>query len=290
MSCYYNLRRHETELNIVFAVIIILVLIYLYMETYISGVSAILLFIIFFFTLMISSPKILEILVNNILVNSIIISSLIFIILFWYFKIDILPMGAINDDQMLIFVTLLYVFLTYKIMKSNSSIYKYQRIPQLVIDLENTDNKALFSIRNISDFHAVELLISFEILYPIPVSSISTIRLFIERSYINQIKSFFSKMGKNEYIIHYYIESLESQSTGILDIEEEIQCLIDKEAITKERGLDIIDEELHIIVKYEYKSLNNLDLEKPYYKRFKFMIQPTGNRLVYKSGNPIKLD
>ncbi|AKB79612.1 hypothetical protein MSHOH_3129 [Methanosarcina horonobensis HB-1 = JCM 15518] len=281
MVYYYSLRRQETELKILFTTGVIFSFFICYIEKYISGFTAILLFFMYIYSLMSFSPNIFKLVINNIFAVIIICLSF-FAILFWYFKIDALPMGSINDNQMLIFVTLLYVFLTYKTMKSNFSIYQHQRMPQLLIDIANNDSKALFMIKNISDFHAVELLVTFEILYPIPVSTFSTIKLFIVRSLF--------KKRKNDYIIHYFLEYLEPKSTADLDIEQEIQCLIDKEAITKKRGLDIIGEDLHVIVKYEYKSLDNLDLEKPFYKRFKFKIHPTGSKLVHKSGNPVKLD
>lgn len=289
MIYYYNLRRYETELNILFAIGVILALFVCFMEQYISGFTAVLLLFMYLYVLMLSCPTIFKVLINNIFASILIILSLI-AILSWYFKIEILPMGNINDDQMLVFVTLLYVFLTYRLMKSNFSIFQYQRMPQLFIDIENNGNEALFNIRNMSDFHAVELLVTFEILYPIPVNSISTIKLFIVRNYINPAKSFIFKMRNNEYIIGYSLEYLESKNAVNFDIEQEIQVLIDKEAITKKRGLDIIYEELHIIVKYDYKSLDNLNLEKPFYKRFKFKMEPTGKKLVHKSGNPVKLD
>lgn len=289
MIYYYNLRRYETEFNTLFAIGVILALFVCFMEKYISGFTAVLLLFIYLYVLMLLSPTTFKTLTNNIFA-SIIITLSLFAILSWYFKIDILPMGNINDDQMLVFVTLLYVFLTYKLMKSNFSIFQYQRMPQLFIDIENNGNEALFNIRNMSDFHAVELLVTFEILYPIPVNPISTIKLFIVRNYINPAKSFFFKKRNNKYIIRYSLEYLESKNTANFDIEQEIQILIDKEAITKKRGLDIIGNELHIIVKYDYKSLDNLNLEKPFYKRFKFKMEPTGNKLVHKSGNPVKLD
>lgn len=173
-------------------------------------------------------------------------------------------------------------------MKSNSSVYQYQRIPQLLVDIEN-DNKAIFNIRNTSDFHAIDLHVTFELLYPLPSNSISTIKLFIERNYLSSIKSYFSKSKGNNYLIRYYLEYLESKNTISIDIEEEVQKLLDEQAIDKERGMDIIGDEIHIIVKYDYKSIDNLDLGKPFYKRFKFSVQPTGKRLVHKSGNPVKL-
>lgn len=289
MIYYYNLRRYETEINISLSICVILALFIFFIEGFISGITAVLLVFTYLYALMLLSPMIFKVLITNISSSAIICLSL-FAILFWYFKVDTLPMGTINDDQMLVFVTLLYVILTYSIMKSNYSIYKSQKMPQLFIDIKNDDNKALFNITNMSDFNAVELLVMFEILYPTPVSSISTMKLFIVRNYINPAKSFFSKKRKNEYIIRYGLEYLESKNTVNIDIEQEIQCLIDNEAITKKRGLDIIGEEIHIIMKYDYKSLDNLNLEKPFYKRFKFKMQPTGKMLVHKSGNPVKLD
>ncbi|MDY0386994.1 MAG: hypothetical protein RBT65_07680 [Methanolobus sp.] len=287
MILYYNLKRFETEINVLLSTAVIFILFQLYRLEYISELIAIAALFLYLYILLLFLPNLFKPLFNSI-VSSLIICVSFFAILFWYFKIDLLPMGTITDDQMLIFVTLLYVFLTYKIMKSNVSVYQYQRIPQLLVDIES-NSKAIFKIRNTSDFHAIDLYVTFEILYPIPPNSISTLKLFIERNYTNTIKSYFSKKDASKYVIRYYLEYVESKNNVGIDLEEEVQNLLDEQAIDKERGLEIIGDELHIIVKYDYKSIDNLDLGKPFYKRFKYNMQPTGTKLIHKSGNPVKL-
>jgi hypothetical protein len=199
--------------------------------------------------------------------------------------------GAITDDKMLVFVTLLYVFLTYKLMKNNFSIYQYQRIPQLFISARSdTATKPGFEVKNKSDFHAVDLLVTFEIIYPVPEEFFHILNVYVHRNYIEKLKNFTRKNKKSDYMIRYFSEYLEPQDTMYMTLEQEINQLIDIESIKNQNELDRVERDLQIIAKYEYKSLDNLSLEKPFYKRFKFRIEPTGINLIHISGNPVKLD
>ena len=273
---YYDLKRYETEINLAIAGSIIYIILVFFTYKYIAGITAVTVAILYLYLLLLFFPKIFKSL-SGFLFSGIVITSLIIAIMFWYFKVSIPPMGVITDDQMLILVTLLYVFLTYKIMKSNSSMYQYERIPQLFVDVNKKyNNHLMFNVKNMSPFHAVDLEVTFEIVYPIPTSFSPIIKLFIERSYIHKTKSIFCKNKQDSYLIKYTSEYLEPDCPISLDIQNEIHSLIDK------------NEEFHIIVKYDYKSLDNLSIEKPLYKLFKFKMEQNGINLVHKSGNPIK--
>jgi len=91
--------------------------------------------------------------------------------MFWLLGVNLPVIGIVGDNKMLVFVTLLYVIFTYKIIQSNLMIFKRQRIPQLLVDVKNDlSSRDTFHIKNISDFPATDLLMKFEIVYPIPGS------------------------------------------------------------------------------------------------------------------------
>ena len=171
-------------------------------------------------------------------------------------------------------------------MKSHFSIYQYQRMPQLSIDVKNDfKRKFIFDVKNISNHPAADVLITFEIVHPIPKNMRSALYLFFQRKYNRLVNVFQNK--KSTYIIRHFSEYLETNDLKSINIEEEIQSLVDKKA--KSHGLDVIGEEFQIILNYDYKSVDNLNLEVPFLKLFKFRVEPNGIHLVHKSGNFKKL-
>ena len=162
-------------------------------------------------------------------------------------------------------------------------------MPQLLVDVKTDLNLiSTFNIKNISDFPATDLLTTFEIVWPIPKNINSIVKLWFTRIY-DKIKFLVLNDKKLDYIIVYFSEYLDPNDSISLNIDEEIHKLIDNKAINEEKGLALIGEKFQVILKYEYKSQDNVFLEVPFYKLFEYQITPIGIQLIRKSGNPIKL-
>lgn len=177
MLSYYKLKKIENLVLGLFVGVFLLVI----LQFSIGNNTYLLIFFFIIFLLlyifMIFSPRFFGILSSTIS-SMAIVFSFIFLIMFWLLKVNLPVVGLISDGKMLVFVTLLYVFLTNRIIQNNLMIFKRQRIPQLIVDVKN-DLTTIdqFKIKNISDFPATNLLITFEIIYPIPDNSYQIIKL-----------------------------------------------------------------------------------------------------------------
>lgn len=288
MLSYYKLKKNENLVLGLFIGVFLLVI----LQFSIGNNTYLLIFFFIIFLLlyifMIFSPRFFGILSSTIS-SMAIVFSFIFLIMFWLLKVNLPVVGLISDGKMLVFVTLLYVFLTNRIIQNNLMIFKRQRIPQLIVDVKN-DLTSIdqFTIKNISDFPATNLLITFEIIYPIPDNSYQIIKLWLIRIYELNIARILNAK-KTEYLVNYYSEYLESNSSISINIYEEIHKLADEIAIKKEEGLGIIGTKIQVILKYDYKSQDNLEIDAPFFRLFEYEINPTGCHIIHKSGEPVKL-
>ena len=283
MISYYKLKKNEDLFNTILFAFLVLIF-----SIFWSGAIYILIIFLYLYILLLTSPRFFRIL-SGALSSAVIFTMSILLIISWLLKVNLPIIGNIDNNQMLIFVTIFYVFLTYKVMKSNFLIFKYQRMPQLLVDVKTDLNLiSTFNIKNISDFPATDLLTTFEIVWPIPKNINSIVKLWFTRIY-DKIKFLVSNDKKVDYIIVYFSEYIDPNDSISLNIDEEIHKLIDNKAINEEKGLALIGEKFQVILKYEYKSQDNLYLEVPFYKLFEYQITPIGIQLIRKSGNPIKL-
>ena len=283
MISYYKLKKNEDLFNTILFAFLVLIF-----SIFWSGAIYILIIFLYLYILLLTSPRFFRIL-SGALSSAVIFTMSILLIISWLLKVNLPIIGNIDNNQMLIFVTIFYVFLTYKVMKSNFLIFKYQRMPQLLVDVKTDLNLiSTFNIKNIGDFPATDLLTTFEIVCPIPKNINSIVKLWFTRIY-DKIKFLISNDKKLDYIIVYFSEYLDPNDSISLNIDEEIHKLIDNKAINQEKGLTLIGEKFQVILKYEYKSQDNVYLEVPFYKLFEYQITPTGIQLIRKSGNPIKL-
>ena len=282
MISYYKLKKNEDLFNTILFAFLVLIF-----SIFWSGAMYILIIFLYLYILLLTSPRFFRIL-SGALSSAVIFTMSILLIISWLLKVNLPIIGNIDNNQMLIFVTIFYVFLTYKVMKSNFLIFKYQRMPQLLVDVKTDLNLiSTFNIKNISDFPATDLLTTFEIVWPIPKNINSIVKLWFTRIY-DKIKFLVLNDKKLDYIIVYFSEYLDPNDSISLNIDEEIHKLIDNKAINEEKGL-LIGEKFQVILKYEYKSQDNVFLEVPFYKLFEYQITPIGIQLIRKSGNPIKL-
>lgn len=285
---YYFLKRNEGylfTLMAVFSLIISLICAFMYTFTESRTFHFLFAFFFFIYCIILVLSRSTQKTINKAIIFYSVISFYLGLLLIWMFDYPFYGF-QITDNKMLVFVTILYVILTYMIMRSHFSIYQYQRMPQLSIDVKNDfKRKFIFDVKNISNHPAADVLITFEIVHPIPKNMRSALYLFFQRKYNRLVNVFQNK--KSTYIIRHFSEYLETNDLKSINIEEEIQSLVDKKA--KSHGLDVIGEEFQIILNYDYKSVDNLNLEVPFLKLFKFRVEPNGIHLVHKSGNFKKL-
>ena len=282
MVSYYGLKASENKLQYIASILVFLAFYAFYQLGFIEYSTLVSILIIFISILTVINQNVAKNVTSMFTTASVVLLSIIIAFL-WLLKTDIPHIGKITDNQMLVFVTILYVILTYSILKSNFLIFKYQRMPQLLVDVKNdVQNTPSFTFNNLSEFPACYLDMKFEFVHPMPHGFGSSFILFIKRQ-IDRLLFF----KKSEYIINYYSEYIESNETVSLSITDEIHELIDKEIMKQKDSL--IGERFQIILKYEYSSLDELRLKEPFYKRFDFEIKPTGIHLIHKSGKPIRL-
>ncbi len=237
---------------------------------------------------MLFSPKTFTIFSTAVLSALLIAISIIFT-MSWVFEAQIPYIGVISDTKMLVFLTFLYVILTYRIIRSNFEIFQYQRMPYLKVESENFYS---YLIKNISEFPALDISITLEILHPIPKDSISSFKLWLKRTL--QIIGYnrFNK-SKPDYIAYWVSERLDPKDEMKVNISEEIEQVL---SLTPTEANDkteyCCDEKIlfDIIVKLEYNSQDNLPLENPLYSRFRFESSSTGTALLLRSGKPIKIE
>lgn len=231
-------------------------------------------------------PKTLRIFSTAVLSAFLIVVSIIFTIS-WFFQANILGI-LISDTKMLVFLTFLYVILTYRIIKSNFEIFQYQRMPYLIVEAENFYS---YVIQNVSEFPALDIMTSLEIIYPIPKDSISSFKLWLKRTL--QIISYnhFNK-PKPDYIAYWVSERLDPRNAMEVNISEEIGKVLPLTLIKANDKTEYCCNEkisFDIIIKLEYNSQDNLPLENPLYSRFRFESSSTGTALLLRSGKPIKI-
>ena len=206
----------------------------------------------------------------------------------WFFEKPSLGI-EITDDKMLVFVTMLYVLLTYKISKSNLEIYRYQKIPSLSIEgnvppKQNTDPKKFteYIVKNNSKYSAFSISIVIEILYPIPKKNISTFLQLVKRTLTIR---FFTEylLLKPAYVSYWKIDELEPEKKVLVYLDEktftEILPVIAYNPRKKYENVVFKKEtEFSVIIKCEYYSEDGVQIEKPLYKLFYFV--GDGNGIV----------
>ncbi len=289
MITYYSLRKSKIVLDLLFGAIGLFVISLFLTYDYIEWLTFAFFIFLYFYILMIFFPRIFRLLGSAISV-SIIITLSIFSLLLWLFRFDLPYLGVISDNKMLVLVTILYVFLTYKILQSNITLFQYQRMPQLLVEIKNDlDNSSKFIVRNESQYPAINIFLTFEIVCPIPDTFFSVLTLWLKREIIEKIGNLISKNKNPDYIVKFFSEYLESKGSMYLAINDEINDIIDQMSIKEGKGLGIVGNTFQVILKYEYQSQDELNLNVPFYRSFKFKIEPTGVHLIHKSGDPIKL-
>lgn len=221
-------------------------------------------------------------------VIAILISAYFLFIVSWFFQEPLPSFGIIDNQKMLILVTMLYVILTYKVFRSNYEIFQNQRMPYFKVYTHLFDG---YKLKNISEFPAINILITLELLYPIPRTTISSIKEWIIRTIKTTI---FLKLWslKPNYFAAWMVDRLESGEEIKVTIEEELTKFLSlelKEENGKKNFISKDEIDFIILIKCEYSSIDGLLLENPHYNIFKWKANPSGMKFISKTGEPIKI-
>ena len=120
MISYYKLKKNEDLCNTILFAFLVLIF-----SIFWTGAIYILIIFLYLYILLLTSPRFFRIL-SGALSSAVIFTMSILLIISWLLKVNLPIIGNIDNNQMLIFVTIFYVFLTYKVMKSNFLIFKYR--------------------------------------------------------------------------------------------------------------------------------------------------------------------
>lgn len=280
---YYLLKKNETNLLVFTTIMIIVAFIIISKEMFIFILFASL-FLLFIFGLIIPKIKVIKDTIIFIIISFIIISFT----LSWIFEIQLSYVGIISNNEMLVLGTFLFAFLTYNAMRKNTELFQDKRMPYFKVKIEeNILNKHVdFIITNISDFPAKNIWIDIEIIYPIPKTFISSLKLFL----MGELISIFAIFKNHNYTISYVSESLESKDNMKINIYDEILKLshINSSQLEKHFNRSYSNEDIffNIIIKCKYTSKDNLPLKNPIYNIFEFKSGIDGVKLIHKSGDP----
>ncbi|VVB92972.1 Uncharacterised protein [uncultured archaeon] len=146
-------------------------------------------------------------------------------------------------------------------------------------------------------FPATDILITLEILYPIPKDSFSSFKLWVKRSLQTRIFNykFYSKIYKSkpDFVAIQFLDRIGADTSVIADIKDNVCQILPLEVIKYDNKPNKFysNEKIifDIIIKCEYSSLDNLKLEKPLYSLFRFESSPQGIIALQISGAPIKI-
>jgi len=296
MISYYNLKKNEKILHylIVYISLIFLISLHNLFHSLVIDVFSIVIFYYLYF--LISPESSLETIkfIFTIISISIFIFLLILFFFGWLIQYPIPYIGIISDNKMLVFVTLTYVILTYKIVRSNFKIFQYQRMPNIII-YQKPGDQFTFTIKNVSEFPASDILINIEILYPIPKTIFKIIRMWLVRIFEVYISDYkISNKPNPKYYFLWKSEKLESNDQMELTIRGELKNIIPLQVHKnddREYEIYYSNEEIFfdVIIKCEYASLDNIHLKNPIFNLFKYKSNHQGINLLVKSGDLIKI-
>ena len=272
MVSYFTLKKNENKAPLLL-VLISFSMFFVSMYLLISSDNAIwglllatIFLVVLYVTIIISDEA------RNALLFSSFYSLLFFLYLFfvisWWANTEIFSIGKIDDNKMLVLVTFLYVFLTYKIMKNSFTLFELKRIPDLKIEMNDSFNK--YEIKNIAEFPAKDIRIIIEVLHPIPKGLYDTINLWLRRNIETLNKNKLSKK-KPHYITILEQKTLNKDNSILINLNDDLFSSIPLNKFTKEvkKGITLEDEILfysekeqifEVIIKCEYKSTDNLKI------------------------------
>lgn len=288
MLTYYELIKYRDQLYFYLFLLIVFIGVTIFKD---FAIDTLVLFFIPSYFLYLSSKKIKRV-INDAVIYSLVLFIIVVILISWIFESPLSVFGIIDDDKMLVFGTFFFAFLTYVAMKNNTKIFQYQRMPYLKVDLDrNLGDDFTFSCTNKSDFPAKDIFINLEIVYPIPENPIKSIKLFIQRQL--KLATCFLSLKIPDFSKFVHEERLEPNESIKIDIIDEIIALppiitrVHQEYFKRYHS----EEEIcfNIIIYFTYASIDNLQIEDPIYKMFKFKSDHNGIRLILKSGKSVKI-
>ena len=284
MVSYFYLKKNETnilEITFLFGVFI-WSLLYLY-----NWISFNTFFSMFMPVLVISMflPKVHK--AHQILMtDGLVAITFIILAVFWIIQEEIPYLNMlITNEQMVVYSSFLYAYLTYKNLKSNSNIFKYQRIPYITVEGTSSDNGDIyFSVKNSSDYVAKNVIIYFECVgNSYQDNSLNAINLFCRRKIEEFICFVKFQRSKPTYETLVKLNRLEPNSSTNIPLNDFVTNQL------KIRNLKAKQAKFDIIANWTFISIDNLLSDGPTYKKFQFERFKDRFRLIKTSNEPITI-
>ncbi|GEM_PF-3173028 len=287
MVSYYYLKKNETNILEFLFVIVLAILIMLLIAGNISYATL----LNYFVPILIISmflPKIHKV-HQKIMTDGLVIITFLILAVFWILQVEIPYLKIlISNEQMVVYSSFLYAYLTYKNLKSNSDIFKYQRIPYILVEGKNSDNGDIFFVvTNSSDYAAKDFLIYFEF---VPRShsntSLKAIKLFISRKKeaLFCYFSFLTFQRKNPtYETLLKLNRLEPNSSTKIVLNDFVtnQLKIEESMVNHTK--------FDIIANWRFISIDNLLSDEVVYKRFQYDKSSGEIQLIKTSNEPFAI-
>ncbi|MCM1985598.1 hypothetical protein [Methanococcoides seepicolus] len=286
MVNYYILKKKETNIfEAIFLIIVGIILAFFYfkyisLETVLSAFFP--LFIISLFL-----PNIHK--TNQILLrDGLIVLTFFLAIGFWVFGFSVPYINIVlSDGKMVVIGSIFYAYLTFKNLQNNSSIFKYQRMPNITIKTKKEDASYTFLIVNNSRYPVKNVKVAFHIVYPIPEDRYFVLmKWFLNHQYDFLIR----KKPQNSTLKS--ISFIESNETKKITLDDKLYSLFDiTKALTgygvyEYSNLPTDCKRFDIITDLRYSSQDNLEIENPIFKKFEFEMDSKGIKLIHDSDDP----
>lgn len=287
MVNYYYLKKNETNILEFLFVIVLALTILLIKGNYISYITL----VNYFFPMLIISmylPK-LHNAHQKIMTDGLVIITFFILVVCWILQVEIPYLNIlISNEQMVVYSSFLYAYLTYKNLKSNSDIFKFQRIPYITVEGKNSDNGDIFfSVTNSSDYAAKGFLIYFDFVPHIHSNtSLKAINLFSRRK-IEALLCYFSfltfqrKYPTYETLIK--LNRLEPNSSTKIVLNDFVtnQLKIEDSMVNHTK--------FDIIANWRFISIDNLLSNEVVYKKFQYDKSSGETQLIKTSNEPFAI-
>lgn len=180
----------------------------------------------------------------------------------WWFKTEVFILSykfIVSDNQILVLVTILYVLLTYLILKNSRKQFDISRVPKVKVFVE--DGCALNFRNESEDLIAKNLFVSVKIIYP------------IQRKFYKKLVSYFRVNFKQ---MIFKGEEIEAGGNMLLKIEDELLKRIPIEKNSYDKLIGKNSFEFEIKVSYTYETDTGYQIPEEINKVFRFGVKRNG--------------
>lgn len=226
-------------------------------------------YIVFGIILIFVSAKISEDQVRSFFRNLVLIFfAIVYLIatISWLFRTEIDFFGfkqIIDNSQMMVLITILYVFFTYLILNKSKEQFDISRLPLLKV----VNDEYCFKFLNLSDYPAKRVITYIKIIYPIP------------KNIGEKIKFYFSSMFKTHI---YKIPVIFPHEEEHVDFREDAMKILKLQKERKET------KHFKVSLSFTYESDTGYLTPKTIKEEYSFEIHPSAGYPTrsYDKGNP----